>query len=157
MLANFRPTVCIGEVRGIHCLSAGCWWQIKTWSWNYKLSLNENGPAPNQTCNIADVEVPTSSPNFANALLYFQLCWNSNTSWYKNYFRIESENARKQTAIKLIKILVREPANKTRSWLCPSQSHSFLKAGRKNWRYIYLESQTPIHKFYLIWKVLPFF
>ena len=36
---------------------------------NYQLSLNENGPAPNQTCNIADAEVPTSSPVFCQCIV----------------------------------------------------------------------------------------
>ena len=62
-------TVCIGEVRGIRCSSDQRWWWFKTWSWNYRVSSNENGPAPNQTCNIADVEVSLSRPVFCQCIV----------------------------------------------------------------------------------------
>ena len=41
---------------------------------NYPWCSNENGPAPNQTCNIADDEVTSSSPVFCQCIVIRRLC-----------------------------------------------------------------------------------
>ena len=47
--------------------------KIKTKCWNYRISLIANSPAPNQSCNIADVEVPMSSPVFCQCIVVRRL------------------------------------------------------------------------------------
>ncbi len=70
LLPNFRPTVCIGEVRGNSLFVCPVLMIIrKRKVESYRLSLNVNGPAPTKPAILLMMKLHCQAPYFANALL----------------------------------------------------------------------------------------
>ena len=68
-------TVCVCEVPEF--IAKICWAVMSNWNRQveFNAEFNITCPAPNQTCNVAAAEVPTSCRHFAKALLAAELIW----------------------------------------------------------------------------------